>query len=92
MNDILQSVTHGYNDSEVESISSFSTDSEDSDYVHAMDESESDESLEYLSSDMSDTETTESSLSDHEMETSCFTSLLAATDVPSSSFSSIIGN
>ena len=45
MNDILQSVTHGYNDSEVESISSSSTDSEDSDYVHAMDESESDVSL-----------------------------------------------
>ena len=84
MNDILQSVTHGYNDSEVESISSSSTDSEDSDYVHAMDESESDESLEYLSSDMSDTDTNESSLSDHEMETSCSTSLLAATDVPSS--------
>lgn len=33
---------------------------------------------------MSDTDTTESSLSDHEMETSCSTSLLAATDVPSS--------
>ena len=45
MNDILQSVTHGYNDSEVESISSSSTDSEDSDYVHAMDESELDVSL-----------------------------------------------
>lgn len=76
MNDILQSVTHGYNDSEVESISSSSTD-----YVH---ENESDESLEYLSSDMYDTDTTESSLSDHEMETSCSTSLLAATDGPSS--------
>lgn len=48
MNDILQSVTHGYNDSEVESISSSSTDSEDSDYVHAMDESESDESLKHV--------------------------------------------
>ena len=50
--------------------------------MHAIDES--DESLEYLSSDVSDTDSTESSLSDHEMETSCSTSLLAATDVPSS--------
>ena len=50
--------------------------------MHAIDES--DESLEYLSSDVSDTDSTESSLSDHEMETSCSTSLLAATYVPSS--------